>query len=297
MPRCSRSTNRASTVPASTPDTAAVTAPATSAPPTEPPIVRPPAEYETIAPVLDTTEHVPALCLGRWIVGGMPPTYIGPILAGWSWDLVEREQSTAYATWGEAYVAGTWDPATQVFTISEARAPTAADRARFAANTPHADFSVPCPEPAGGWPARNQEWPEEQIHMIPGHAGSWEDTHQVVTVKFTGDLEAAETAVRQYYGDALCIVPAQAQQGRVGRDREPTDGNEQRPVHVERALRRRHGRVVGDRHHRTGPRTAGGTRRAVRTGCRPPHIRFATALIPRVRVPGPPSPRRRSCGA
>ena len=46
--------------------------------------------------------------------------------------------------------------------------------------------------------------------MIPGYAGSWEDpTHQVVTVKFTGDLEAAEAAVRQYYGDALCVVPAQ----------------------------------------------------------------------------------------
>ena len=34
-------------------------------------------------------------------------------------------------------------------------------------------------------------------------------THQVVTVKFTGDLDAAEAAVRQYYGDALCVVPAQ----------------------------------------------------------------------------------------
>jgi hypothetical protein len=72
------------------------------------------------------------------------------------------------------------------------------------------DFSVPCAEPAGGWPARNKEWPEEQIHMIPGYAGSWEDpTHQVVTVKFTGDLAAAEAAVRQYYDDALCVVPAQ----------------------------------------------------------------------------------------
>ena len=110
----------------------------------------------------------------------------------------------AYATWADAYVAGTWDPATQVFTVSEARTPTAADRAGCS-RQPQPDFSVPCPEPDGGWPARNQEWPEEQIHMIPGYAGSWEDpSHQVVTVKFTGDLEAAEAAVRQYYGDALC---------------------------------------------------------------------------------------------
>ena len=46
--------------------------------------------------------------------------------------------------------------------------------------------------------------------MIPGYAGSWDDhTNQVVTVKFTGDLATAEAAVRQYYTDNLCVVPAQ----------------------------------------------------------------------------------------
>ena len=46
--------------------------------------------------------------------------------------------------------------------------------------------------------------------MIPGYAGSWEDpTNQVVTVKFTGDLAAAEGAVRQHYSDNLCVVAAQ----------------------------------------------------------------------------------------
>jgi hypothetical protein len=112
-------------------------------------------------------------------------------------------------TWAEAYVVGTWDADTQVFTVTEGRTPTAAEHASFAASATHPDLSVPCPEPAGGWPARTQEWPEEQIHMLPGYAGSWEDpTHQVVTARFTGDLAAAEAAVRQYYGDALCVVPA-----------------------------------------------------------------------------------------
>ena len=45
--------------------------------------------------------------------------------------------------------------------------------------------------------------------MIPGYAGSWEDpTNQVVTVKFTGDLDAAEAAVRKVYSDNLCVVAA-----------------------------------------------------------------------------------------
>jgi hypothetical protein len=171
----------------------------------------PDAVADTIAAVLDTAEHVPALCLGQWIIGGeMPTTCVGPVLTNWSWDLVDGEQSAGDTTWAVAYVTGTWDPSTQLFTVSEARTPTGADKARFAADTPRSDLSVPCPEPVGGWPARNQEWPEEQIHAISGYAGSWEDpTHQVVVVKFTGDLEAAETAVRQYYGDALCVLPAQ----------------------------------------------------------------------------------------
>jgi hypothetical protein len=196
------------------PDTTAApgtsAAPETSAPVTTAPVVRPPAEYETITPVLETSHRGVQLCLGEWTIGTTPPTCVGPNVRGWSWDAVEGEQSASGATWTEAYVAGAWDPQTQVFTVSEARPPTDADRSRFHAETPQPDFSVPCPEPAGGWPARNQEWPGEQIHMLPGYAGWWEDpTHQVVIVKFTGDLEAAEAAVRRYYNDALCVIPAQ----------------------------------------------------------------------------------------
>jgi hypothetical protein len=131
-------------------------------------------------------------------------------LAGWSWDTVGGGNPVGAGTWSEAYVAGTWDPVAQVFTVDDGRVPTAADHQRFADATPKLDLSVPCAPPAGGWPARNQEWPGEQIHTIPGFAGSWEDpTNQVVTVKFTGDLAAAERAVRQFYSDNLCVVPAQ----------------------------------------------------------------------------------------
>ena len=168
------------------------------------------AEYEVIAPVLETAERGLQLCLGQWIAAVDASAVRRTGARGLVVGCGRRRERGDERTWAEAYVAGTWDPTTQVFTVTEARPPTNADHDRFAADTPKPDFSVPCPEPAGGWPARNQEWPAEQIHMIPGYAGYWEDpTHQVVTVKFTGDLEAAEAAVRQYYNDALCVVPAQ----------------------------------------------------------------------------------------
>ena len=183
------------------------------------------AQYETIAAVLDTTEHVPALCLGQWIVGGgMPTTCVGPVLAGWSWDLVDGEQSTAYATWAEAYVAGTWDPATQVFTVSEARTPTAADRARFAASTPHARLLGAMPR-ARRWLAGPQ----------PGMAGR-ADPHDPRLRRLVGGPDASG-GDREVHGrpgsgrgggaPVLRRRPVRragaAQQGRVDRDREPTD--------------------------------------------------------------------------
>ena len=211
-PATSPQSTVAVTAPVTSPATAPATAAVTTSPVTEPPVEPVAAEYEVIAPVLETAERGLQLCLGQWIAASTPPLCDGPALEGWSWDAVGGGNAVTSGTWAEAeaYVAGTWDATTQVFTVTDARPPTNADHARFAADIPMPDFSVPCPEPAGGWPARNQEWPAEQIHMLPGFAGYWEDpTRQVVTVKFTGDLEAAEAAVRQYYNDALCVVPAQ----------------------------------------------------------------------------------------
>ncbi len=211
------------TLPATTPETAppptvSAVAPVTTAPAedggpdTTQNVVQDPTgqRYEVIAPVLETAERGTQLCLGQWMVSATPPLCDGPELAGWSWDAVGGGNPVGTGTWSEAYVAGTWDPIAQVFTVDDARPPSAADHQRFATATTMPDFSVPCAAPAGGWPARNQEWPEEQIHTIAGYAGSWEDpTNQVVTVKFTGDLAAAETSVREYYSDNLCVVPAQ----------------------------------------------------------------------------------------
>ena len=217
-PPATSPSNPSSTPETAPPTTSAAIAPVTTAtsadgvPQTTQSVVQDPAgqRYEVIAPVLETAERGTQLCLGQWMVSATPPLCDGPELRGWSWDAVDGGNPVGTGTWSEAYVAGTWDPATLVFTVEEAHLPTNADHNRFAAGTPQPDNSVPCVAPAGGWPARSQEWPAEQVHALPGYAGYWEDpTHQVVTVKFTGDLTAAEAAVRQYYGDNLCVVAAQ----------------------------------------------------------------------------------------
>jgi hypothetical protein len=184
---------------ATTPPRATQLPPATTSPSV-------PQLYETVTTVLESPEHGPELCLGG-VAESFPPQCGGPAIEDWSWDTIDGAQSANGTTWAEAYVAGTWDPERQVFTVTEARPPNDADRERLA--RPQSDFSVPCPEPAEGWPARNQEWPGDQVTAIDGYAGAWlDDSQQVMTVKFTGDTAQAEAAVRAIYSDALCIVPA-----------------------------------------------------------------------------------------
>jgi len=96
--------------------------------------------------------------------------------------------------------------------VLEARPVNVDDRVRLLAASGYRepDFSVPCAEPSSGWPARRAEWPGQQIAALDGYAGAWVDeSQQVMTVKFVGELDAAEVAVRRYYPDALCIVAAE----------------------------------------------------------------------------------------
>jgi hypothetical protein len=134
----------------------------------------------------------------------------GVQLVDWSWDAITVERAQNGTTWvDQIYITGTYDDIAQAFTVDEARLPTDEDRARLLLSNPLPDFSVPCAPPAGGWPARTQEWPGDQIAALDGYGGAWiDDPGQVMTVKFTGDLDAAEAAVRAHYTDPLCVVGA-----------------------------------------------------------------------------------------
>jgi hypothetical protein len=196
------------TVPDTSPPT---TAPPTTAPPTTaPPTKAPPIDdqlYEVIATVIDDSNG-PRMCFE--VMDSLPPQCgNGLALVDWSWDAIDVEITQGDTTWvDQIYVAGTYAADEQTFTVDAARIPTPDDRERILMTAPIPDHSIPCPAPDGGWPERTQEWPGEEIAALDGYAGVWVSDPGVVTVKFTGDLDAAEAAVREHYTDALCVVSA-----------------------------------------------------------------------------------------
>jgi hypothetical protein len=194
------------TVPGTPPGSASPTTstPAGSTPPTG----APPAQlYETIGSVIDDGT-VARLCF--IVLDSLPPQCgTGVALAGWAWDAIDVEQMQSGTTWvDQIHLTGEYDPGALTFAVTDVGLPTDADRERLLV-FPAPDFAVPCPEPEGGWPAREQEWPGEQVAAIDGYAGSWiDESQQVMTVKFTGDLASAEAAVAELYSGPLCVVAA-----------------------------------------------------------------------------------------
>jgi hypothetical protein len=146
------------------------------------------------------------------VLDSLPPQCgLGIALDGWSWDDIDVEMSQSGTTWvDQIYVLGTYDEGSDRFAVDQVRLPSDDDRERLLLDRPMPDFSTPCPEPATGWPVPAlDEWPAAQVEALPGYAGSWvAEGPGVMTVKFTGDVAAAEAAVRELYDGALCVVPA-----------------------------------------------------------------------------------------
>ncbi len=176
-------------------------APAATAPPTEAPKL-----HEAVATVLEGPDHGPQLCLGD-IAASLPPQCGGPDIVGWSWDAIDGEESASGTSWTDAHVTGRYDPATNEFTLHDVRTPTDADRERSSGAPSDPDHGLPCDPPAGGWPSGRPEWPGDRVAAIAGYAGAWIDpTQRVMVAKFTGDLVAAEAAIRELYDGPLCVV-------------------------------------------------------------------------------------------
>ena len=201
--------------PVQTPVETPVTVPPTTAPhpetvpPSSPPPTVPDVEvYEAITAVIEDSDG-PRLCFE--VLESLPPQCgNGVALVDWSWDAIDVERMQGSTTWvDQIYLTGRYDPAAQTFTVDETRLPSDADRERLLLSRPMPDFRVPCPPPAGGWRAPTQEWPGDEIAALDGYAGAWiDEAGPVWTVKFTGDLDAAEAAISEHYADALCVVGA-----------------------------------------------------------------------------------------
>jgi hypothetical protein len=216
---CGSDRERAAEQPPSTPIQTPVGTPLTDPPTTAPhpetvpqssppPTVADDEMYEAITAVIEDSDG-PRLCFE--VLESLPPQCgNGVALVDWSWDAIDVERVQDRTTWvDQIYLTGKYDAAAQTFTVHETRLPSDADRERLLLSRPMPDFTVPCPPPAGGWPGPTHEWPGDEIAALDGYAGAWiDEAGPVWTVKFTGDLDAAEAAIREHYTDALCVVGA-----------------------------------------------------------------------------------------
>lgn len=203
------------------------------------------------ATVLDDGDGA-ELCLGG-VMESLPPQCSGPRVAGWDWSQHRGDFEAANGTrWGEFVLSGTFDGST--FTPSEVVGAAEWD-GEYADDG--RDFTSPCPEPEGGWrvldPAMTtdatlertmrvatglddyaESWVDQTINPLwdapegpDTEAGMNDPRHLVVNVRVTGDVEAAETALRESWGGALCVSRAEhtdAELARVQRALNDTPG-------------------------------------------------------------------------
>ncbi|CAN5126341.1 hypothetical protein BH24ACT1_BH24ACT1_11460 [soil metagenome] len=178
--------------------------------------------------VLESPGHGPQLC--RAVAESYPPQCGGPDVVGWDWADVENEESASGTTWGAYQVTGTWDGTR--LTLTEPPVPPRAQKPDEGV-----ELSTPCPEPAGGWQVVDDatateealSMAQQRANSLPGFAGLWIDqsinpassqenpaegamndpTKLILNVRLTDDLETAEAELRELWGGALCVSPAE----------------------------------------------------------------------------------------
>jgi hypothetical protein len=188
--------------------------------------------YTTTATVLERPDHGPRLC---WLVlGTYPPTCGagGVDLVGWDWTALEGAESESGTTRGEYIVVGTYD--SERFTITEPPRPYLPPEP-----TPEPPpATTPCPLPQDGWrvvdaasatdeaqnaavayaqaqPDYSQVWVDSSMNPAWAMKESeitadtlWmfnDPTKLILNVRFTGDLERHERALRAIWGGSLCV--------------------------------------------------------------------------------------------
>jgi hypothetical protein len=201
-----------------------------SAPPGDPAIVTEGDVVQGVGTVLESPEHGPQLCFA--VAESLPPQCGGPDVVGWDWDAVPHESAQGVRWTDGIAVVGRWEEGRLVLTE-----PPAAPSSPGAGAEPEDEFATRCPEPEGGWrpvdPARasEQELGEVQgaLSSTPGFAGLWLDQGRpaeggtpgeaeraaddpqryVLNVRTTGDVAAYEERIRELWGGALCVSPAE----------------------------------------------------------------------------------------
>ncbi|MCP2361293.1 hypothetical protein HD597_008313 [Nonomuraea thailandensis] len=182
-----------------------------------------PARYTASMTVLEGGGHGPQLC--NVVMESNPPQCEGPDVVGLDWGKVAHESLNG-VKWGRYRLVGTWDGTRLTLTEppgEPVEEPDKGDR-----------FASPCPEPEGGWrpadPARATEQTMKdalaRARSAQDYAGSWLDRftpepehpeeqmemdahNYVLNLRFTGDLAARESWIREVWGGALCLSGAE----------------------------------------------------------------------------------------
>lgn len=201
--------------------------------PAEIPVPRGEVRTGGLATVLDDGRHGAQLCLGG-VMESLPPQCGGPRLIGWEWERGTYEEAGG-TRWGSFVVTGTFDG--RDLTVTSV---TPADR--YDAPPPPEDDPVwhtPCAEPKGGWapvdPATTTEQAQNEAarvaRRLPGFGELWADQSinpaageepslememamndprfTILNVSVTGDIAAAEAAIREVWGGPLCVSEAE----------------------------------------------------------------------------------------
>lgn len=186
---------------------------------------------EGVGTVLESPEHGPQLCFS--VDESLPPQCGGPEVVGWDWDAVPHESAQGVRWTDSVAVVGRWDGGRLLLT----EPPTEPASPTTDAEPLEDEFASPCPEPEGGWqpvdPARATDEAlsalQETLTGTPEFAGLWLDQgylgedrtseelereandpqRYVVNVRTTGDTEDYEERIREFWGGALCVSPAE----------------------------------------------------------------------------------------
>ena len=166
------------------------------------------------AMVLESPDHGPQLCAN--VDDSYPPQCGGVDLVGWDWDAVAGEESAGGTTWGEYTVFGTYDG--HALTIT--RDPIGGQHDDWPPLLRLPDsYTTQCPEPPGGWtdvdPATSTNAALHRgygvAEALPDFTAVFADTQHeapILNVLVTGDIDAAERAVREVWGGPLCVGAA-----------------------------------------------------------------------------------------
>ena len=174
-------------------------------------------------PVLDKQGVGPQLCMA--VAESLPPQCQGMPVIGLDWADIPWAESAGDTTWADARLVGTFDGET--FTLT--RAPAEPEPVEWVEEDP---FATPCPEPDGGWVVTDPalatqeafEAAQRYAEAQPDYSALWIDylvepteaagvdpATFVLNVRFTGDLEGHEAALREIYGGPLCVTLAATQ--------------------------------------------------------------------------------------